>query len=67
MSQATLGGLAGLSPAFLSLIENGKRELSRKAHILALAAALRVPPVDLVPWVLSEAEDPETDHRSAGH
>lgn len=53
MSLGTLGGLVGLSPSFLSRIENGKLELRRKSDVLALAAALRVAPVELIPWVLS--------------
>lgn len=36
MSLTTLAGFVDLSPAFLSLIENGKRELRRKSHVLAV-------------------------------
>jgi DNA-binding Xre family transcriptional regulator len=56
MTLETLAGLSGLSAATLSRVENGQRELCRKSHITALAAALRVPPVDLVPWVLAPPE-----------
>lgn len=56
MTLETLAGLSGLSAAFLSRVENGQRELCRKSTITALATALRVPLVDLVPWVLSEPE-----------
>lgn len=56
MTLETLAGLSGLSAAFLSRVENGHRELCRRSHITALAASLRVPPVDLVPWVLSGPE-----------
>jgi hypothetical protein len=61
MTLATLAGLSGLSAPFLSMIENNQRELCRKSTITALAAALRVPPVELVPWVLS---GPETDEET---
>lgn len=54
MSLATLAGLSGLSVPYLSMIENGHRELSRKAHVKALASALRVRPVELIPWVLKD-------------
>jgi DNA-binding Xre family transcriptional regulator len=65
MTLATLAGLSGLSASFLCRIENGQRELSRKSHITALAAALRVPPVDLVPWVLHPL-DVHLSERSCG-
>lgn len=54
MSLNTLAGLVNLSTAFLSRIETGERELRCKSHVLALAAALRVTPAELIPWVLSE-------------
>jgi transcriptional regulator with XRE-family HTH domain len=56
MTLETLAGLSGFSAAFLSMIENDQRELCRKSTVTALAAALRVPPVELVPWVLSGSE-----------
>lgn len=40
--------LAGLSPAFLSMVENGERDLDRIDHAVALADVLRVSPADLV-------------------
>jgi hypothetical protein len=43
------------------MIENGHRELCRPPHILALAAALGVPPVELVPWVLAEPTGTKQD------
>ncbi|WP_067832993.1 helix-turn-helix domain-containing protein [Actinomadura kijaniata] len=43
-----LAGLAGLSPAFLSMAERGQRALDRRSHISALASALRVSETDLV-------------------
>jgi transcriptional regulator with XRE-family HTH domain len=61
MTLATLAGLSGLSAPFLSMIENGHRELCRPPHILALAAALGVPPVELVPWVLAEPTGTKQD------
>jgi transcriptional regulator with XRE-family HTH domain len=54
MTLTTLAGLSGLSASFLCRIENGQRELCRKSHLQALASVLRIPPVELVPWVLDE-------------
>lgn len=54
MTLETLAGLSGLSPGYLSMLENGRRELSRRVPVTALAAALRVRPVELVPWVLEQ-------------
>lgn len=47
MTLTTLGGLAGLSPSFLSRAERGERMLDRRSHISALAAALRVSETEL--------------------
>jgi transcriptional regulator with XRE-family HTH domain len=47
MSLEVLGGLAGISAAYLSMAETGKRRLDRYSLIVALAAALGVPPGDL--------------------
>lgn len=58
MSLATLAGLSGVSAPFLSMIENGQRELRRESHVLALAATLWVAPVGLIPWVLSGSGGP---------
>ncbi|MGA2830968.1 MAG: helix-turn-helix domain-containing protein [Streptosporangiaceae bacterium] len=47
-SQVQLAELAGLSPSFLSMVENGQRPLDRRSHIAALAHALKVSETDLV-------------------
>jgi transcriptional regulator with XRE-family HTH domain len=39
--------LAGLSPGFLSMVENGRRTLDRYTHIVALADVLQVTPGEL--------------------
>lgn len=44
MSQVALAELACISPALVSMVENGQRTLSRATHIVALADALRVSP-----------------------
>jgi transcriptional regulator with XRE-family HTH domain len=49
LTQDELAGLAGLSSAFISMIETGQRRLSRLDHITAVAAVLRVSPADLAP------------------
>lgn len=47
-TQAELAGLAGLSPSFVSMVENGQRPLDRRSHIAALASALTVSETDLI-------------------
>ena len=47
-TQVELAGLAGLSPSFVSMVENGQRPLDRRSHIAALASALKVSETDLV-------------------
>ncbi len=44
--------MSGLSVPFLSMVENGQRTLSRRDHVNALAAALRVPPAEIAPSVI---------------
>lgn len=52
MTLAALAAQAGLSTAFLSMVENGQRKLSRRDHINALALALRVAPSEVAPSTL---------------
>lgn len=47
LSQVALADLACISPAFVSMIENGRRALRSADHILALADVLRVSPLYL--------------------
>ncbi|WP_329131157.1 helix-turn-helix domain-containing protein [Streptomyces sp. NBC_01476] len=47
MSLRTLAGLSGLSIGFLSMVENGQRNLDRTGYITALATALRIAPTEL--------------------
>jgi hypothetical protein len=47
MPLAVLAGRCGVSAAFLSMVENGHRELQRPAHIIALAGALGACPLYL--------------------
>jgi transcriptional regulator with XRE-family HTH domain len=47
MTQAELAGLAGLSPSFVSMVENGQRPLDRRSHVAAIASALRLSETDL--------------------
>ncbi len=49
LTLTVLADLSGLSVSFLSMVENGKRKLSRRDHVNAIAAALRVPPADIAP------------------
>jgi Helix-turn-helix domain len=47
-TQAELASLAGLSPSFVSMVENGQRPLDRRSHIAGLASALNVSETDLM-------------------
>jgi transcriptional regulator with XRE-family HTH domain len=47
MTLAEVGGLAGLSGAYLSMVERGLRTIDRRSTISDLAAALRVSEIDL--------------------
>jgi transcriptional regulator with XRE-family HTH domain len=47
MTLAEVAGLAGITAAYLSIIERGLRPLDRRSMISALAAALRVSETDL--------------------
>jgi DNA-binding XRE family transcriptional regulator len=58
MSLEVLGGLCGVSAAYLSMVENGKRGLDRWSMILALARALKVLPAELA---LESTTDPVDD------
>ena len=49
LTQVQLAGLAGLSYSYISMIECGRRKLTRCDHVNALAAALRVPPTEIAP------------------
>jgi transcriptional regulator with XRE-family HTH domain len=47
MNLTTTAGLAGISPSALSLMERGKRPISKRAVLESLARALRVSPFEL--------------------
>ena len=49
LTQVELAGLAGLSFSYISMIECGRRTLTRRDHVNALAVALRVPPGEIAP------------------
>lgn len=54
LTQVVLADRSGLSASFLSMVENGQRELSRRDHVNALATALRVAPSELAPSTFPE-------------
>jgi transcriptional regulator with XRE-family HTH domain len=58
MTLEVLAGLAGLSSAYLSMVENGKRSLNSYSRIMALADVLRVPPAELAPGLPDAAATP---------
>ena len=51
--------LAGISPAYLSMIENGERSVQRRSTLEAIARALRVSPTELGALPMSGILDPE--------
>jgi transcriptional regulator with XRE-family HTH domain len=56
MTLEVLAGLCGVSTAYLSMIENGKRGLDpRYSMVLTLANALRVTPADLAPGMSADS------------
>jgi len=54
LSQVALAELACISPAFVSMVENGQRALRSADHILALADVLKVSPF----YLADGREDP---------
>jgi len=61
MTLEVLGGLAELTPAYLSMVENGKRTLDRYSLIIKLASALSVPPAELAPGLPDRPGTPLDD------
>ncbi|WP_329108626.1 helix-turn-helix domain-containing protein [Micromonospora sp. NBC_01699] len=61
MTQTVLAGLAGLSQAYISQVERGRKTIERRATLIGIAAALQVTVADL----LDQPGDP-TDPIKAG-
>jgi transcriptional regulator with XRE-family HTH domain len=57
LTQVELAGLAGLSYSCISMIECGRRKLTRRDHVNALAAALRVAPAEIAPAVVPGSDE----------
>ena len=57
LTLTVLADLSGLSQSFLSMVETGQRPLSRRDHVNALAAALRVSPAEIAPSTSSPGSD----------
>ena len=57
LTQVELAGLAGLSYSYISMIERGRRGLTRRDHVNALAAALRVPPAEIAPSMIAGSDE----------
>jgi transcriptional regulator with XRE-family HTH domain len=58
MTQQVVADLCGVSAAYLSMVENGKREAGRYSLLLDLAAALQVPPAELAPGLRDRPDEP---------
>jgi transcriptional regulator with XRE-family HTH domain len=57
MTQVELAGLAGLASSYISMIERGRRGLTRRDHVNALAAALKVPPAEIAPSMIAGTDE----------
>ncbi len=57
LTQVELAGLAGLSYSYISMVETGQRRLTRRDHVNALAAALRVSPAEIAPSTLAGSDE----------
>jgi transcriptional regulator with XRE-family HTH domain len=57
LTQVELAGPAGLSYSYISMIECGQRKLTRRDHVNALAAALRVPPAEIAPSTIPGSDE----------
>jgi transcriptional regulator with XRE-family HTH domain len=53
LTQVELAGLAGLASSYISMIERGRRNLTRRDHVNALAAALKVLPAEIAPSMIA--------------
>ena len=65
MTLTSLAGLAGVSPAYLSMVERGQRMLDRRSYIAAIASALRVSETDLVGGPHLSADRQQSDPHMA--
>jgi transcriptional regulator with XRE-family HTH domain len=61
LSLTAVAGLAGITPAYLSMIERGLRPVTKRAVLEALANALQVAPTELTgsPFAPTDATDAE--------
>ncbi|MGH3283824.1 MAG: helix-turn-helix domain-containing protein [Streptosporangiaceae bacterium] len=57
LTQVELAGLAGLSYSYISMIECGRRGLTRREHVNALAVALKVPPAEIAPSMIAGSDE----------
>jgi transcriptional regulator with XRE-family HTH domain len=57
MTQVELAGLAGLASSYISMIERGRRGLTRRDHVNALAAALKVAPAEIAPSMIGGSDE----------
>ena len=57
MIQVELAGLSGLASSYISMIERGRRGLTRRDHVNALAAALKVPPAEIAPSMIGGSDE----------
>ena len=57
LTQVELAGLAGLASSYISMIERGRRNLTRRDHVNALAAALKVAPAEIAPSMIAGSDE----------
>lgn len=66
MTLEVLAGLAGVSQAYLSMVENGKRRLDSYSRIVTLADALRVLPGEIAPGLAVKRTQLAARRRAVG-
>ncbi len=57
MTLETLGRLCGVSAAYISMVENGKRRLDRYSMVISLANALRIPASEIAAGLVEAQSD----------
>lgn len=65
MNLSAAAGLAGMSPAYLSMIERGQRPVTKRSVLESIARALRVAPAELTRRPYAPAHEAPTESHTA--
>jgi transcriptional regulator with XRE-family HTH domain len=66
VSLRAVAELAGISPGFLSMVENGERSSQQRKHLEAIARALRIAPTELGALPTTGVVDPDVSRALDG-